>query len=90
MTPDPLYPGSITDIAGIAVGLAACSGRPSGCTVLLFPAGTVGSGVARGAAPGTRETDQLRPENDMQVVRAVLLAGGSAFRGGRSRLLSFT
>lgn len=79
MTPDALHPGSITDIAGIAVGHAACAGRPTGCTVLLCPEGTVGGVAARGAAPGTRETDVLRPENTVQTVHAVLLTGGSAF-----------
>ena len=33
----------------------------------------------RGAAPGTRETDLLRPSNMVQQVHAVLLTGGSAF-----------
>ena len=33
----------------------------------------------RGAAPGTRETDLLAPENTVDVVHAVLLSGGSAF-----------
>jgi L-aminopeptidase/D-esterase-like protein len=33
----------------------------------------------RGAAPGTRETDLLRPGNMVERVHAILLAGGSAF-----------
>jgi L-aminopeptidase/D-esterase-like protein len=33
----------------------------------------------RGAAPGTRETDLLRPGNLVEEVHAVLLTGGSAF-----------
>ena len=33
----------------------------------------------RGGAPGTRETDLLRPENLVDRVNAVLLTGGSAF-----------
>jgi L-aminopeptidase/D-esterase-like protein len=33
----------------------------------------------RGAAPGTRETDLLRPECTVEEVHAVLLCGGSAF-----------
>ena len=33
----------------------------------------------RGAAPGTRETDLLRPDNLVEQVHAVLLTGGSAF-----------
>jgi len=33
----------------------------------------------RGAAPGTRETDLLRPMNLVEKIHAVLLSGGSAF-----------
>jgi L-aminopeptidase/D-esterase-like protein len=47
--------------------------------VVLCPDGTVGSGEVRGGAPGTRETDLLRPGTLVQHVNAVLLAGGSAF-----------
>jgi L-aminopeptidase/D-esterase-like protein len=69
-------------VPGIAVGHAAIDGRPSGCTVVLCPdttSGTVGGVVVRGGAPGTRETDLLRPENLVARVHAVLLTGGSAF-----------
>jgi L-aminopeptidase/D-esterase-like protein len=51
----------------------------TGCTVVLCPPSTVGSGEVRGGAPGTRETDLLRPGTLVQHVNAVLLAGGSAF-----------
>jgi len=51
----------------------------TGCTVVLCPPGTVGSGEVRGGAPGTRETDLLRPGTLVQEVDAVLLTGGSAF-----------
>ena len=33
----------------------------------------------RGAAPGTRETDVLKPGNLVEVAHAVVLSGGSAF-----------
>jgi L-aminopeptidase/D-esterase-like protein len=46
---------------------------------VLCPEGTVGGVAVRGGAPGTRETDLLRPGNLVQRVDAVLLAGGSAF-----------
>jgi L-aminopeptidase/D-esterase-like protein len=39
----------------------------------------VGSGEVRGGAPGTRETDLLRPGMLVEEVHAVLLTGGSAF-----------
>jgi L-aminopeptidase/D-esterase-like protein len=74
-----LYPGSLTDVAGFSVGHAAASGRPTGCTVMLCPQGATCGAAVRGGAPGTRETDLLRPENTVQQVHAVLLTGGSAF-----------
>ena len=53
--------------------------RPTGCTVVICPDGTVGGVEVRGAAPGTRETDLLAPHNTVPHVHAVLLSGGSAF-----------
>jgi L-aminopeptidase/D-esterase-like protein len=47
--------------------------------VLLPDAGAVASVDVRGAAPGTRETDLLSPDNTVPVAHAVLLTGGSAF-----------
>jgi len=47
--------------------------------VVLCPEGAVAGVDVRGGAPGTRETDLLRPENLVQEIHAVLLAGGSAF-----------
>jgi L-aminopeptidase/D-esterase-like protein len=79
VTPPELAPGAITDVAGLAVGHAAAAGRPTGCTVVLCPQGAVAGVAVRGGAPGTRETDLLRPENTVQQVHAVLLTGGSAF-----------
>jgi L-aminopeptidase/D-esterase-like protein len=51
----------------------------TGCTVVLPPARTVGSGEVRGGAPGTRETDLLQPGRLVEEVHAVLLTGGSVF-----------
>ena len=51
----------------------------TGVTVLLFPAGSVGSGEVRGGAPATRETDLLDPSRTVARVDAIVLAGGSAF-----------
>jgi L-aminopeptidase/D-esterase-like protein len=78
--PTPLLaPGAITDVAGLSVGHAAMAGRPTGCSVVLCPQGATAGVAVRGGAPGTRETDLLRPENSVQQVHAVLLTGGSAF-----------
>jgi L-aminopeptidase/D-esterase-like protein len=79
MKPLEMSPGSLVDVAGLQVGHAAVAGRPTGCTVVLCPQGVVCGAAVRGGAPGTRETDLLRPENTVQQVHAVLLTGGSAF-----------
>ncbi|MFY9607347.1 MAG: P1 family peptidase [Blastocatellia bacterium] len=71
--------GAITDVTGINVGHFTDSRRPTGCTVILFEEGAVAGVDVRGAAPGTRETDLLDPVNTVQVVHAIVLAGGSAF-----------
>lgn len=71
--------GSITDVAGIRVGHATDLVGLTGCTVVLCEGGAVGGVDQRGGAPGTRETDLLRPLHLVQEVHAVLLAGGSAY-----------
>nr|MBA3729132.1 P1 family peptidase [Actinomycetota bacterium] len=69
----------ITRVQGIRVGHWTDPVGLTGCTVVLCPPGTIGSGEVRGGAPGTRETDLLRPGMLVQEVDAVLLTGGSAF-----------
>ena len=71
--------GTITDVRGIRVGHATDLQGLTGCTVILCDKGAVGGVDQRGGAPGTRETDLLRPMHLVQEVHAVLLAGGSAF-----------
>ena len=70
---------SITDVAGLCVGHAQDDEALTGCTVILCEKGAVGGVDQRGGAPGTRETDLLKPVNAVEKVHAVLLAGGSAF-----------
>jgi L-aminopeptidase/D-esterase-like protein len=70
---------TLTAVDGIKVGHVTLAERPTGCTVILAKDGTVGSGDVRGGAPGTRETDLLNPVNDVQIVNAVVLSGGSAY-----------
>ena len=70
---------AITDVPGIAVGHWSDTSAATGCTVVLCGDGAVGGVDVRGSAPGTRETDLLRPVNLVQQVHAVLLTGGSAF-----------
>ena len=69
----------LTLVPGIRVGQTTLDAAPTGCTVVLTPPDTVGAVDQRGGAPGTRETDVLRPDNTVAVVHAVVLAGGSAF-----------
>ncbi|MCI5772451.1 MAG: P1 family peptidase, partial [Clostridiales bacterium] len=74
------YPGDITQVHGIRVGHAQNLAARTGATVVLCrKEGAVGGVSVRGAAPGTRETDLLRPGNLVEHVHAVVLAGGSAF-----------
>jgi len=70
---------AITDVRGIRVGHWTDRRAATGCTVVLCEAGAVGGVDVRGAAPGTRETDLLRPGNLVQEAHAIVLAGGSAF-----------
>jgi L-aminopeptidase/D-esterase-like protein len=77
---DPkLFPGAITDVLGLRVGHFTDTRRPTGCSVVLCPQGATCGVDVRGAAPGTRETDLLRPDNLVEHVHALLLTGGSAF-----------
>lgn len=69
----------ITDVPGIRVGHAHDVRALTGCTVVLCEKGATAGVAVLGSAPGTRETDLLRPENLVGEVHAVLLSGGSAF-----------
>ncbi len=72
--------GDLTDIPGVRVGHWTDAEGRTGCTVVLLPdEGAVASVDVRGAAPGTRETDVLHPDNQVQVAHAITLCGGSAF-----------
>lgn len=70
---------TITAVPGLRVGHAQNSQALTGCTVILCEAGAVGGVDQRGGAPGTRETDLLRPLHLVEKVNAILLSGGSAF-----------
>jgi L-aminopeptidase/D-esterase-like protein len=70
---------TITDVPGIKVGHYTDTEAATGCTVILCETGAVAGVDVRGSAPGTRETDLLRPGNLVEKVQAVLLSGGSAF-----------
>src|SRR3990170_3680065 len=70
---------SVTAVPGISVGHWTNLDGPTGCTAVLCPDGAVASVDVRGGAPGTRETDLLRPGNLVQQIHGVLLTGGSAY-----------
>jgi len=70
---------AITDVPGIRVGHWTDRRAATGCTVVLCEKGAVGGVDVRGGAPGTRETDLLRPGTLVQGIHAVLLTGGSAW-----------
>ena len=67
------------NIPGLAVGQATDLEGRTGVTVLRFDNGAVAGVDVRGAAPGTRETELLRPENLIQEVHAIVLSGGSVW-----------
>lgn len=69
----------ITDVPGIRVGHATDLQALTGCTVVLCEDGAIGGVEVLGGAPGTRETELLRPMHLVERVHAVLLTGGSAF-----------
>ncbi len=69
----------LTDVSGIWVGQYTDKAAASGTTVVICPDGAIAGVDVRGAAPGTRETDLLAPENLVEKVQAICLSGGSVF-----------
>lgn len=64
---------------GVRMGHHTDTKNATGCTVVIFEEGAVGGVDVRGASPGTRETDLLRPGTLVERVNAILLSGGSAY-----------
>jgi len=75
--PGPL--NSICDVAGVSVGCAEDSVARTGVTVIVPENRAVCAVDVRGGGPGTRETDALQPENLVDAIDAVVLAGGSVY-----------
>jgi L-aminopeptidase/D-esterase-like protein len=67
----------ITAVPGVRVG--HWTGDGTGVTVVVVPAGSVGSCEVRGGAPATRETALLEPGRTVERVDTIVLTGGSAF-----------
>ena len=76
---------TLTAVPGLRVGHATDLEHATGCTVVLCPpAGCIAGVDVRGSAPGTRETDLLRP--GQLVERAQCHPAGGRIRlwaGGR-------
>lgn len=69
----------ITDISGIEVGHATHPVENTGCTAVLCKDGAVAGVDIRGSAPGTRETELLKPTRLIREIHGIMLSGGSAF-----------
>lgn len=74
-----MYSGAITDVPGIEVGHATHAQARTGVTAVIARGGAIGGVDVRGGAPGTRETDALRPGHLVERANGVLLCGGSAY-----------
>lgn len=70
---------TLNPIKGIRIGQEQNEKAQTGCTVVLCEDGAVGGCDLRGSAPGTRETELLRPGFLVEEVHGILLTGGSAF-----------
>ncbi len=70
---------SICDVQGINVGHAQNEQGATGCTVIIPDRPAVCGVSVAGGAPGTRETDCLKPVNLVQSVHGIYLGGGSAY-----------
>ena len=69
----------ITDVPGLSVGQAQDDQARTGVTLVVGDRPMVAGVHVMGGAPGTRETDLLRPDATVPAVDALLLSGGSAF-----------
>ncbi len=69
----------ITDVPGVLVGNADDAKLASGVTAIVFEEPAVAGVDVRGGAPGTRDTDLLRPDETIERVDAIVLSGGSGF-----------
>ena len=69
----------LTDVAGLRVGNAGDASLRSGVTVVLCEQPAVAAAAIPGGAPGSRETDLLRPDCMVEKIDAVVFSGGSSF-----------
>lgn len=69
----------ITDVQGITIGNAEDQTAFTGTTVLLTQMRAIAAADVRGGAPGTRETEALRPDGLGTGIDAITLSGGSVY-----------
>lgn len=70
---------TLTAIPGLLVGHATRADPHTGCTAILCPQGFTPGLAVPGFAPGSRETELMRPESLVDCVHGIALSGGSAF-----------
>lgn len=70
---------SLGDVRGLSIGCAEDAKALTGVTVIVPDTRAVSAADVRGGGPGTRETDALSPENLVDAVDAIVLAGGSVY-----------
>jgi len=68
----------LTAVEGLTVGVASNLKAATGVTVILAEDGMRAAVEVRGSAPGTRETDLLKPGQLVSEIQALVLAGGMA------------
>jgi len=69
----------LSDVRGLSIGCAEDADVLTGVTVIVPDARAVCAVDVRGGGPGTRETDALAPENLVDAIDALVLAGGSVY-----------
>ncbi|MBQ0004499.1 MAG: P1 family peptidase [Clostridiales bacterium] len=69
----------IHSVEGFAIGNAENIDAATGCTCIICKEGAVAGVDVRGGAPATTDTELLKSENNVEIVNAVVLSGGSAF-----------
>jgi L-aminopeptidase/D-esterase-like protein len=75
--PGPL--NGLADVAGLTVGHAEDRTVRTGVTVVLADPPALAAADVRGGAPGTVNTDALRPGGLISSVDGIVLSGGSVF-----------
>ena len=74
-----MFMSAVLGVPGIKIGHYTDKDNITGCTVVLCEQGAVAGVDISGSAPGTRETELLRPGKLVEKIQAVILSGGSAF-----------